>query len=712
MPDAALLAEWGRLSVSALWLPVAAWTALALAVEAALRLGRADAAVGLPVRGAALAALPVALAVPAGLGALAPGAAASVAVFAPAVAWLPEVVVGGPAPEAAVASGPASADVLLGLLVVAAGLAGGAALVRLGRGALGLGRVRRALGAAPQNVQGRLDAACARLGVRRRVVAATAPAGTVPFTLGWRRPLVAVPADLDGDALDVALAHEAAHVRRADFAWHAAQRALTAAFAAHPLVWVLGRGLDLDRERAADAAVLDACPGRRRAYARLLLSYAQHPAPPLALGATPGSSTLKHRIDAMTHPLPPRRRRQLARRARLAGLLTLALAAGLAATTAPTSRVTSDFSWSLDRLVIDETERTVSNSFTALEAEQFDNLILIAEPFGTFTISDRPFPDAEVAGRFVGRRLSFDAGGHSVIIDSEDPYFDAPQDAYVRFTPPTTASRSGLARSMFALTRSLDRRPVSQTAEEMFSGLSAGFTRRASAPLDRDSGQRPTQDAPRDTTDEVYDQPDEWPELIGGLESLQERLVYPEAAKEASAEGRAVLQFVVDTDGTVTDVEVLRSTGNDALDRAAVEAVRASRFRPGRVVGEPVRVRFAVPITFRLPAEGDGPPRPPAPPPPPRAPGPAPAPPPAPAEAPPPPPPPFDGALASNDGVSRVQVRQTDTFTTVDVLMDADATEQDVERVAARVRRGEVARGAGRVRIQQAGRPDLVIDLD
>ncbi len=89
------------------------------------------------------------------------------------------------------------------------------------------------------------------------------------------------------------------------------------------------------------------------------------------------------------------------------------------------------------------------------------------------------------------------------------------------------------------------------------------------------------------------------PMLIGGMEGLQRRVVYPESARREGVQGQVVLQFVVDEEGRVVDPEVLRSPA-PVLARAALEAVRGSRFTPGSHRGRPVKVRFAVPITFRL----------------------------------------------------------------------------------------------------------------
>lgn len=98
---------------------------------------------------------------------------------------------------------------------------------------------------------------------------------------------------------------------------------------------------------------------------------------------------------------------------------------------------------------------------------------------------------------------------------------------------------------------------------------------------------------------EVVEVAEVQPELIGGLEGLQRRVTYPEEARRAGAEGQVVVQFVVDERGQVVDPVVLRSA-DDRLSDAALEAVRDSRFTPGMQRGRPVKVRFSVPVTFRL----------------------------------------------------------------------------------------------------------------
>ena len=89
------------------------------------------------------------------------------------------------------------------------------------------------------------------------------------------------------------------------------------------------------------------------------------------------------------------------------------------------------------------------------------------------------------------------------------------------------------------------------------------------------------------------------PELIGGLEGLQQRITYPELARRAGIEGTVFVQFVVDENGRVNDPVCVRDPGGGTCDEA-LKAVRASEFKPGKQRGKPVKVRFSLPVKFRL----------------------------------------------------------------------------------------------------------------
>ena len=328
MPDLArTLADLGAAIGPMLWAPALAWTALVLLAEAILWRSRFSPSVGLWARGSLLAVLPALLILPPLLAPWVPSFAATEA-LAP-VAMASPLAIGAAAVSPEAASGAVSpAEFALGVGVVLAILLAIAAVFILCGSLILLRRVRRSLQEAEAAIQNEARALSGRVGVSRPVRIATASRVSCPFTMGWRRPLIAVPDGLDGEPLQFALVHELAHIRHAHYGWHLAERALRAVFVWHPLVHVLARGLALDRERVADQAVLRLWPGRAEAYGRLLLAFASRPAPALSLGTA--SPPLLHRLAAMTHPRTDRRWA-----ARLAGLALFVVPLVLTAASVP-----------------------------------------------------------------------------------------------------------------------------------------------------------------------------------------------------------------------------------------------------------------------------------------------------------------------------------------------------------------------------------------
>ncbi len=98
---------------------------------------------------------------------------------------------------------------------------------------------------------------------------------------------------------------------------------------------------------------------------------------------------------------------------------------------------------------------------------------------------------------------------------------------------------------------------------------------------------------------------EEKPKFMGGDEQaftrwVAERLVYPEIAKENGVQGRVFIQFRVNTDGSVSDVKVIRGV-DPSLDREAIRVVSMSpRWTPGRQRDKPVRVVYQFPVIFQL----------------------------------------------------------------------------------------------------------------
>lgn len=81
---------------------------------------------------------------------------------------------------------------------------------------------------------------------------------------------------------------------------------------------------------------------------------------------------------------------------------------------------------------------------------------------------------------------------------------------------------------------------------------------------------------------------------------LRDNIKYPTVAAENGVQGRVVVGFVVERDGSITDVNILRGV-DPSLDREAMRVVKSMpRWNPGKQNGSAVRVKFQVPVSFRL----------------------------------------------------------------------------------------------------------------
>ena len=115
----------------------------------------------------------------------------------------------------------------------------------------------------------------------------------------------------------------------------------------------------------------------------------------------------------------------------------------------------------------------------------------------------------------------------------------------------------------------------------------------------------PPPPAPKpEVSNKVFDVVEEMPHFPGGAAALQAFLSsntkYPVVAQENGVQGRVIVSFVVERDGSITDVKVVRSV-DPSLDREASRVVRSMpRWSPGKQNGSAVRVKYTVPVVFRL----------------------------------------------------------------------------------------------------------------
>lgn len=313
----------------------------------------------------------------------------------------------------------------------------------------------------------------------------------------------------------------------------------------HPRV-ALPPHLDADSERL-HLALTHELIHVRRAYGNLLLSFASAPSPALTLSATPGLPDLTRRLRTLASTtMPPDHLHRLTRLTRGASVtLTLVLASSLAVTVAAQDRPAPPPPDTLD---------------------QYPEVIGGMEALREAVRYPQSARDDQVQGRVL---VTF------VVTQQGDP-----TQVQINTSPDTRlsqAAREAVSRLRF--------RPAASNGEPVRAQMTF--------PIQFSLGDIESRDAPG---------VEAHPELIGGMEALRQRLTYPADVKADGVEGTVLLQFTVDTEGDVREIEALRSPDARLTD-AAIEALRDAEFHPGRRRGRKVSMRYTLPVRFMLPAD-------------------------------------------------------------------------------------------------------------
>ncbi len=95
------------------------------------------------------------------------------------------------------------------------------------------------------------------------------------------------------------------------------------------------------------------------------------------------------------------------------------------------------------------------------------------------------------------------------------------------------------------------------------------------------------------------------PSFPGGdaalMKFISDNVRYPAIAQENGIQGRAICQFTVEKDGSISDIQIVRSAGDETLDKEAKRVIKSMpKWSPGKQRGKAVRVSYTIPINFRL----------------------------------------------------------------------------------------------------------------
>ncbi len=432
------------------------------------------------------------------------------------------------------------------LIVWIAGLALGAA-----RMTVGLVRLRRTTAAARRLEDGSWSAAArtlaARFGITRPIDVLVTDRRDILATWGVVRPRLLLPADAPdwpAERIRVVLAHELAHIRRADWLVHMLADGFRMLFWFNPAAWLFAHRLRRESEHACDDQVL-ATGVEPDTYAFHLLDLARETRAAAFVRAAAlsmaRSSTLEGRIAAM---LNRRLDRTLPSRWQMAAVVA---ALALVAVPASLVRVSAQAgSTLLTGVVYDPSGAVLPNVEVTLENDQKATAKTRSNSSGRFEFT------SVGAGRYT---LKADVPG---------------------FRPLTTT---------FELKEPADwERAVTLQVAELQETVKVSGRRTASA--------RPAA-APAE------------PVRIGGNIKAPKKLrhvdpVYPPAMLEAGVEGIVPLEALIAPDGSVSSVRILSAQVHPELASAAADAVRQWSFSPTLLNGAAVEVRMAVSVEFSL----------------------------------------------------------------------------------------------------------------
>jgi len=435
-----------------------------------------------------------------------------------------------------------------------------------------VGLVRlRAIGRAATRVVdprriGLLDELARAAGVRRPVALLQSANAALLVTWGVGRPKIVLPPaarDWDDERWRIVLCHELAHIRRGDWLLQIFARAVLALNWFNPIMWLACRRLQRESEHACDDAVLGAGVDATD-YASHLVELARTLTRPRAVLPAPAMarrSTLEGRIAAMLNARL--NRRPLTSSARVATAVALmALTVSLAAAAAQRFSTFSGTLTDQTNAVLPNVAVGLTNKLTAAKYE-----------------------------------VRSDRNGHFEFVGLPDGDYAM------------TANEPGFAPLKDAVTivgRDLDRTIQLQLASlQETIRITSGPSRSASANVDARAEYRErAQNKRREIIEQCAAQGGAGP--IGGnikqpMKVVDVKPKYPERLSAAKVGGEVVLEAVIGTDGTVTEVSVV--TGADPeLDAAAMEAVRQWEFSTTFLNCTPVDVHMKVNVSF-MPAQ-------------------------------------------------------------------------------------------------------------
>ena len=376
------------------------------------------------------------------------------------------------------------------------------------------------------------------------IVCVTGNTALTPFS--WMHYIVMNRSDYDLQDAAI-LAHERGHIRMHHSYDVVLVDILTALQWFNPAMWMLRADLRAIHEYEADAAVLSQGINARGGYS-------------IANGIS--HSTLKNRITMMLH-----KKSQASRLLKLLALLPI-VGTALALNAETVTDVVYD---QPQKNPVAQPASTISQPMGLNEVVVIEQAPAVQQDTKTYTI-------------------------HGVVKDKEKK--DAIVGAVIRISGSklgTVTDRNG----EFSLEAKKGDR-----IEVMYVGYANGTVVVSDPQVKFDIRLQKDDSDVSSTNDNPFDVVEEMPQFPGGaaalMQYLSKNIRYPEEAHKNNIQGRVIVNFIVETDGSITEAKVTRSI-HPLLDAEALRVINAMpKWNPGMQGGKPVRVKYTVPVTFKL----------------------------------------------------------------------------------------------------------------
>jgi len=393
---------------------------------------------------------------------------------------------------------------------------------------------------------------------------------SMPLTIGINPKKIFVPPLWDQwseECRGMILRHELAHINRRDGLVQLLQSMVQAIYFFHPLVWLLSKKMNEYREMACDDSTVGQDKHTSVEYSRYLVEIAEE-ITQNQLGCSSASALIRQKhqlLNRVKYQMEDAMTNLSKRKVGIVFIGLILLTAGLSWTRGNPGEIPAN-----------ETNLTPLNLPVNPISQETGKI------WGTVTDkkSGEPLPAVNIFVEGTTLGAASDEKGQFVILN-------VPPGAYS-----LKAEMMGFESKIISrvMVRKDDFARVDFKLEAAVVSPQTGKKKSDAPPPppSKDDEERP-----------IFIKHDVEPVPIGGYAAIQGNITYPELARRAGVEGRAMIWTKIDTDGKILTTKVMRSLGPYGCDEVAMKAIRSVKWKPAMQNNKPIAVWVAVPVDFR-----------------------------------------------------------------------------------------------------------------